>query len=64
MLNFIKDDTLIIHNSAFDLGFINNELNLIGLPPLDNNVVDTVTLAREVLNTRIANQIIYVDVLI
>ena len=55
MLNFIKDDTLIIHNSAFDLGFINNELNLIGLPPLDNNVVDTVTLAREVLNTRIAN---------
>ncbi len=55
MLDFIKDDTLIIHNSDFDLGFINNELSLIGLPPLKNPIVDTVALAREVLNTRIAN---------
>ncbi len=55
MLDFIRDDTLIIHNSSFDLGFINNELSLIGLPPLNNDVVDTVTLARKVLNTRIAN---------
>ncbi len=54
-LNFIKDDTLIIHNSEFDLGFINNELVKIGLKPLNNTVVDTVSLAREVLNTRIAN---------
>ena len=55
LLNFIKDDTLVIHNSEFDMGFINNELKLIGLPPLKNPVVDTVSLAREVLNTRIAN---------
>ena len=55
LLNFIKDDTLIIHNSEFDMGFINNELKLIGLPPLKNPVIDTVSLAREVLNTRIAN---------
>ena len=55
MLNFIKDDVLIIHNSEFDLGFINNELSLIGLPPLNNPVVDTVALARKVLKTRIAN---------
>ena len=55
LLDFIKDDTLIIHNAEFDLGFINNELKLIGLPPLNNPVVDTVKLARDVLNTRIAN---------
>ncbi len=55
LLNFIKNDTLIIHNAEFDLGFLNNELKLIGLPPLNNPVVDTVSLARKVLNTRIAN---------
>ena len=55
LLNFIKDDTLVIHNSEFDMGFINNELKLIGMPPLKNPVIDTVSLAREVLNTRIAN---------
>ena len=55
MLNFLKNDTLIIHNADFDLGFINNELSLIGIPPLNNPVVDTVALARKVLNTRIAN---------
>ena len=55
LLNFIKDDTLVIHNADFDLGFINNELSLIGLPPIKNPIVDTVTLARKVLNTRIAN---------
>ena len=55
LLDFIKKDTLIIHNSEFDIGFINNELSLIGKPSLTNTVVDTVTLARKVLNTRVAN---------
>ncbi len=55
LLEFLKDDTLIIHNADFDLGFINNELSLIGLPPLSNPIIDTVSLARKVLNTRIAN---------
>ena len=55
MLGFLNNDTLIIHNSEFDLGFINNELSIIGEPPLTNPVVDTVQLARHVLNTRIAN---------
>ena len=55
MLDFIKNDPLIIHNSDFDMGFINNELSLIGLQSLNNKVIDTVNLARKVLNTRIAN---------
>tara|TARA_B100000674_G_C37909776_1_gene948015 strand:+ start:455 stop:1132 length:678 start_codon:yes stop_codon:yes gene_type:complete len=55
LLNFIRNDTLIIHNAEFDIGFINNELSLIGKSPLNNPVIDTVPLARTVLNTRIAN---------
>ena len=55
MLDFLKNDTLIIHNADFDLGFLNNELSIIDLPTLSNPVVDTVSLARKVLNTRIAN---------
>ena len=55
LLDFLKQDTLIIHNSQFDLGFINKELSLINKKPLKNPVVDTVALARKVLDTRIAN---------
>ena len=55
LLDFLKQDTLIIQNSQFDLGFINKELSLINKKPLKNPVVDTVALARKVLDTRIAN---------
>ena len=54
-LDFIKTDTLIIHNSEFDMGFINNELKMLEMGPLKNKVIDTVVLARKTLNTRIAN---------
>jgi DNA polymerase-3 subunit epsilon len=54
-LNFIKDDTLIIHNADFDLGFINNELRIIGKKEITNKIIDTVSLARKKLNSRIAN---------
>ena len=54
-LDFIKTDTLIIHNSEFDMGFLNNELKLLEMGPLKNRVIDTVVLARKTLNTRIAN---------
>ena len=53
LINFVKDDTLVIHNAAFDIGFINNELKIIGLPELKNKIIDTVSLARKKLNTRI-----------
>ncbi len=54
-LEFISEDPLIIHNADFDLGFINNELSLLGRPSLPNTVIDTVSLARKTLNTRVAN---------
>ena len=54
-LGFISKDPLIIHNADFDVGFINNELSLIGKPSIKNPVVDTVALARKTLNTRVAN---------
>ena len=46
-LEFIEGAELIIHNAPFDMGFINNELGLLGLPPLQNSVLDTLKLARE-----------------
>ena len=55
LLSFIDNDPLIIHNADFDVGFINNELSLLGKPKLTNPIVDTVSLARKVLNTRVAN---------
>lgn len=46
-LDFIKDGTLVIHNAAFDLKFLNYELQIIGLDPLTkDNVVDSLQLAR------------------
>tara|TARA_B100000035_G_C21001920_1_gene555374 strand:+ start:464 stop:1129 length:666 start_codon:yes stop_codon:yes gene_type:complete len=46
-LKFIKDKRLIIHNSEFDLAHLNNELKLLGLKKLENEVVDTLILARD-----------------
>ena len=54
-LAFIGNDPLIIHNAEFDLGFINNELMPLGIEPLKNKIIDTVSFARKKLNTRIAN---------
>ena len=45
-LNFIKNKRLIIHNAEFDLSHLNNELKIIGKNKIDNEVVDTVSLAR------------------
>ena len=46
-LEFIKDKRLIIHNAEFDLGHINNELYLLGKKKIDNEIIDTLTLARD-----------------
>jgi len=47
-LDFIKDDRLVIHNASFDMGFLNSELNNIGLETLTlTRVVDTLSMARK-----------------
>ena len=45
-LEFIKDKRLIIHNAEFDLTHLNNELKLYGKEKINNDFIDTLTLAR------------------
>ncbi len=47
LLEFIAGAELIIHNAPFDLGFLNAELALAGLPRLNNKVIDTLKVAKE-----------------
>ena len=47
LLDFIKDKRLIIHNADFDITHLNNELSLTGNKKLSNEIVDTLSLARE-----------------
>lgn len=49
-LHFIKGSTLIIHNAAFDIGFLDEELKRLGLGKLADHVegvVDSLMMARE-----------------
>jgi DNA polymerase III subunit epsilon len=46
LLAFLGDAPLVIHNAAFDLGFLNAELERLGRPQLTNAYVDTVSMAR------------------
>ena len=46
-LEFIKDKRLIIHNADFDLSHLNNELSIFGKKKIDNEIVDTLILARD-----------------
>lgn len=46
-LDFIGDDKLVIHNAAFDIRFLNAELERLGFAPLPmTRAVDTVQIAR------------------
>lgn len=49
VLDFIGEDVLIGHNVAFDIGFINAELDRIGKPMLVNERIDTMGLATRLL---------------
>ena len=46
-LEFIKNKRLIIHNAEFDLEHLNNELKLIGEKKISNEIIDTLTVARD-----------------
>ena len=45
-LNFIKDKKLVIHNAEFDLSHLNNEMTILGRGKIQNEIVDTLVLAR------------------
>ena len=46
-LEFIKDKRLIIHNAEFDLSHLNNELAILGKKKMNNEIIDTLILARD-----------------
>ena len=46
-LLYIKGKKLIIHNAEFDLSHLNNELKIAGKNLINNEIVDTVILARD-----------------
>ena len=46
-LEFIKDKKIVIHNAEFDLSHINNELKILGKKEINNEVIDTLILARD-----------------
>src|SRR6478672_4886465 len=48
--DYIQDAEVIIHNAPFDLGFLNHEFKLLGLPPFHSHcsgVIDTLVTAKE-----------------
>ena len=46
-LEFIEDKQIVIHNAEFDLSHINNELKILGKKEINNEVIDTLILARD-----------------
>ena len=46
-LEFIKNKRLVIHNADFDLGHLNNELAILGKKKIENEIIDTLILARD-----------------
>ncbi len=46
-LSFIENKRLIIHNAAFDIDHLNHELKLLGKDKIKNEVIDTLSLARD-----------------
>ena len=50
LLSFLENSELVIHNAKFDIGFLNNELNLVKKPLIKiEKTIDTVALARKTL---------------
>jgi DNA polymerase-3 subunit epsilon len=50
LLDYLADAEVIIHNAAFDVGFLNKELELIGRGPIKQvvaNIVDSLQMAKE-----------------
>jgi DNA polymerase-3 subunit epsilon len=50
-LEFIGNDPIVAHNAAFDIGFINSELQQISYQKLNNLIIDTLQMARKKFQT-------------
>lgn len=50
-VEFVGDAILVAHNARFDIDFVNAKLKELGLPPLNNPVLDTLELARMLFPT-------------
>ena len=46
-LKFINGKKLIIHNAEFDLAHLNHELKILGKDKINNEIIDTLVLARD-----------------
>jgi DNA polymerase-3 subunit epsilon len=50
ILDYLSDSEIIIHNAAFDVGFLNKELERVGKKPFKtyvSGVIDTLVMAKE-----------------
>lgn len=55
-LQFIEGSSLVIHNAAFDMKFLNHELSRIGMASIDHlTIIDTLTMARRMFPGQKAN---------
>ena len=47
-LEYIGDNSVLVaHNANFDMKFMNNEYALIGMPPIKNQVIDSLAIAKK-----------------
>ncbi|MFO7883058.1 MAG: 3'-5' exonuclease [Kosmotogaceae bacterium] len=51
-LNFLGDDILVIQNAPFDLSFLDHHALDIGLSPVKNEFIDTISLSRSLFRGR------------
>jgi DNA polymerase-3 subunit epsilon len=50
LVEYLRGADVIIHNAAFDVGFLDKELDRLGLPPVTSyvaNITDTLAMAKE-----------------
>ena len=50
VIDYVRDAEVIIHNAAFDIGFLNKELERVGQAPFTShvsNVIDTLVMAKQ-----------------
>lgn len=65
LVTFIGNSVIVGHNVQFDLGFINEHLKRINLPPLANQTIDTLEIAKRYLllaSYRLSNVAAYLKI--